>query len=128
MFPTTNGAAGAPAADPSTDPSADPSATGGDDDQGGYTIEIEVSGDGSITVSVESAATEGAESTGDESKDEASAQPAANIKEALTLALGAYKNNGQLPDAKGANDQFDQGFGSGPGGASGSPAAAGAAQ
>lgn len=105
-------------ADPTqTQPAAaDPSAQGEDATEGGYTIEIEVAGDGSITVSVESAATEGAESTGDESQDEQSAQPAANIKEALTLALAAYKNDGKLPDLQGQADQFDQGFGAGPGG------------
>ena len=98
---------------PMADPMADPSAT---TDQGGYTICITVGGDGALSVSVEGMAAEAAESAGGAGEAAESAepmsQPAGSIKEALTLALAAYKDNGKLPDMQGQSDQFEQGFGS----------------
>jgi len=82
----------------------------GEDDS--YTIEIEVGSDGQITVRVESAATEGQESTGNEQQDEASGQTVDNIKAALSLALQAYQNNGQLPtNPQGEQDAAASAFG-----------------
>ncbi len=77
---------------------------------GGFTILVRVSGDGALTVAVEGQ--EGAEMQ--PGQPPAEGQPAENIKEALTMALAAYKNNGQLPDIKGQSDEFAKGFASGP--------------
>lgn len=95
------------------DPSMDPSAGAEPDDDGGYSIEIRVDGQGKISVCVENESNEppesaegaeGAEgSAADPGEDEDSEmsqyQPAANIKEALTMALEIYKANGKAPPA-----------------------------
>jgi hypothetical protein len=85
---------------------------------GGYTICIHVAGDNSLSVSVEglepeTAGPEG--SMGDQQEDMQGAQPAPDIKTALTLALAAYKSDGKLPDLAGQDAEFDKGFGAGPG-------------
>lgn len=94
-----------------TGPAAQPSAP---TEEAGYTICITVGGDGALSVSVESEAQEQAESLGGGTEEPVmeTSQPAANIKEALTMALAAYKDNGKLPDMQGQTDQFEQGFGS----------------
>ena len=95
---------------PMMDPMAGPAAA---TEQGGYTICIDVGGDGALSVSVEGLAAEPAEGMGaPEAMAEPMAQPAGSIKEALTLALAAYKDNGKMPDMQGQSDQFEQGFGS----------------
>lgn len=84
---------------------ADPSAEA----EGGYTIEIAVSGDDSMTVSVESAGQEGAESGMAEASE---GVPAKSIKDALTMALAIYKSNGQMPQGESDQDaSFNEGFG-----------------
>lgn len=89
-----------------------------DQDSGAYSIEIEVAADGSITVSVESAATEGAESTGNQAEDESSAQPAKDFKDAMKIAYSIYNNSGEMPEAGGAEqDAADNAFGASRGGA-----------
>ena len=96
-----------------TDPMADPAAA---TEQGGYTICIAVGGDGALSVAVEGLAAEAAESAGGVGEAaeaaEPKSQPAGSIKEALTLALAAYKDNGKMPDMQGQSDQFEQGFSS----------------
>ena len=98
---------------PMTDPMADPAAA---TEQGGYTICISVGADGALSVSVEGLAAEPAEGMGGAPEAmgaaEPTSQPAGSIKEALTLALAAYKDNGKMPDMQGQSDQFEQGFGS----------------
>ena len=73
----------------------DPSAAGGDSedpsqdqDTGGFTIEIEVDGQGNITVSLESAAQESSEGQG--GTDDAEGTPAKNIADALKIAKEMY--------------------------------------
>jgi hypothetical protein len=86
----------------------------------GYTIEITVTGDGKISVGVESADEENAEESGaggdqGESADQESAEakPFKNIKDALTYALQIYKNDGEAPEDDGASeDAFQSGFAS----------------
>jgi hypothetical protein len=77
---------------------------------GGFEIEISVDGQGGITVGSESASDEASESAGSE---EAQGQPAANIKEALTIALGIYKekSRGMTQTADGSErEQMLAGF------------------
>lgn len=89
----------------------DPAMAQADDDAGSYTIEIEVSADGSMTVSVETAAQEGAEQPGaDESADEAQSRPASSIKEALTIALEIFKADGKMPQAGADEQAFNAGY------------------
>jgi hypothetical protein len=90
--------------------------TGGDDDgsqNGGYVIEIRVGADKSISVCVESAADEDAEESGGgddgsggDSDDNST--PVKSIKEALTMALEIYRNDGEMPQQ--ADADFQQGF------------------
>jgi hypothetical protein len=77
---------------------------------GGYCIEIHVGADGKLSVEVESEAEE-AQEEGAEAGGEAgeTGSPASSIKEALTMALAIYKNNGQMPDDTGADEAFQQG-------------------
>ena len=83
----------------------------------GYTIEISVAGDGSITVGAESAAQENAEGgsgvpSGGASSDssEGTAQPAKNIKDALLMALEIFKAGGEMPKADTSDADFSQGY------------------
>lgn len=88
-----------------------------DQDQGasaGYCIEIHVSAGGAITVEVEPEGEEAQEEAGGaagepgEGGGAPEGAPAKNIKDALTMALEIYRNNGQSPEA--ADDSFQQGF------------------
>lgn len=102
----------------SADTDADPSEAGDQDDSqgGGYCIEIHVAADGSITVDVEPEAEEASEEQGEDGGEsggegaEPKGAPAKNIKDALTMALEIFRNQGQQPGA--ADDSFQQGFSS----------------
>jgi len=113
MQPTVSQTPGAP--DPTTPPTV-----GDDDAGGGYEICIAVDAQGGITVSVENAADEAAENAapgpdGSPAPAEPAAPtPAKNIKEALTIALEIYKNNGEMSE-----NSDDADFASGFGGAQG---------
>ena len=114
------------AADPTTDPSADDS-TGAPAEQG-YTIEIIVAADGTITVDVEqgeddddseSGAASGAgaddgsgdSGAGDDTDSGAgSPTPAKNIKDALSIALDVYRNDGQIAAASSPDDDMQAGY------------------
>jgi hypothetical protein len=90
-----------------TDPSATPDE--GADAPGGYTIEINVSADGKITVGVEPASEESAEESGSaQPGDDAEGtgddtQPVANAREAAKLVVDIINNAGQMQDT-GADD------------------------
>lgn len=68
---------------------------------GGYTICVRVSADGSLSVGTER------ESAEEAAEEYASFTPAENIKAALTQALEIYKSDGQ---AEAAAAEFDAGF------------------
>lgn len=76
-----------------------------------YKICIKVGPNNELSVGVEPASAEAAE--GGEA-GESAYQPAKSIKDALTLALSAFRNDGVLPDMGAQNAAFDEGFGSGP--------------
>lgn len=84
----------------------------------GYTIEIEVAGDGSITVSAETSAQEESEGSGesaegaDGSSGDNEGTPVDSIEEALDLAKQIFKNNGQMPKSNGMSVEqaFKGGF------------------
>lgn len=123
------------ALDPTASTSASP-AMGADSDTdsgmgAGYVIEITVTADGMISVGVESADEESQEEDGegassggssdseDESADpsaepaepaDGAAMPAKTIKEALTMALEIFKNNGQSPSADTSDSDFSSGY------------------
>lgn len=108
----------------------------------GYVIEITVTADGKISVGVESASEESQEEGGEgsasaEGEDaaapaddadpaapapaapaddaepaEGSAMPAKNIKEALTMALEIFKNNGQAAEPDTSDTDFTSGYAS----------------
>ena len=89
----------------------DPSAAQAEpQDDGGYTIEIDVTSDGQISVSVETDGQEDAEQQGG-GEDEGNAMPAKNIKDALTIALAIFKANGQMPAPDTSDSDFNEGFG-----------------
>ena len=109
----------APTADPSTDPSADPSADPSESQ--GYTIEIIVAADGTITVDVDQGADDdsgsdsgdGSAAGGDGSGDDESGNsptPAKNIKDALSIALDLYRNNGEMTAASAPSDDMQAGY------------------
>ena len=113
----------APTADPSTDPSADPSADPSESQ--GYTIEIIVAADGTITVDVEQGADDdsgsdsgdgsaaGGADGGDGSGDDESGNsptPAKNIKDALSIALDLYRNQGQMTAVGAPSDDMQAGY------------------
>lgn len=103
----------AQAADPTAggDPTQDPAAGAGSGDGSAaqsYTIEITVSPDG-ISVGVESAGQEDAESGGESGGS--GAQPVKSIKDALTVALQIYRNDGQMSEGSSADDDMASGFG-----------------
>jgi hypothetical protein len=82
-----------------------------DQGEGGYCIEVEVSAQGQITVSVESADQEDSEQPGQE--DESGDMPVNNIRDACKMVEQIFANNGQMPTAKGqmsVQDAFGQGF------------------
>ena len=117
------------AADPTADPSADPTS---DDSSGapaeqGYTIEIIVAADGTITVDVEQGEDDDSESgaasgagaddgsgdsgAGDDTDSGAgSPTPAKNIKDALSIALDIFRNNGQIAAASSPDDDMQSGY------------------
>ena len=109
-------------ADPAADPSAADAGGSGDTAPQGYTIEIMVAADGTITVDVEQGADdsdesgEGAETGGDTSTggdaDAGSPTPAKNIKDALSIALDIYRNSGEIAAATTAPaDDMQAGYG-----------------
>lgn len=102
--------AAAPASQP--DPTQDPAAAQPDAAQdAGYEICIKVAGDGSLSVGVESPQAEAAEvGAMGGADDDSSYKPAANIKEALTMALEIFKADGQVAPEDDGEDQFAQGF------------------
>lgn len=79
--------------------------------QAGYTICIQVGADGKLSVGVDKeAAAAPMPGAGMEMEAEAMAyMPAGSIKEALTVALEIYRNDGQMPDDGGQAD-FDSGY------------------
>jgi hypothetical protein len=93
-------------------------AGGQPEDDGGYSIEIRVSGNKDISVCVEGGADEAAEDQGgaggeageedDSGGGMSKYTPCKSIKEALTLALEIFRNDGEMPGQ--ADDQFQQGF------------------
>jgi hypothetical protein len=92
------------------DPAQDPPAQGTGDDTGqqGYTIEIHVDPQGAISVGVDTGADEQDEGAGD---DAGELQPAKNIKDALTIALDIFRNEGQMTQGPSADDDMASGFG-----------------
>lgn len=107
----------------SADPSADPSMGANSGAGSSYVIEITVTADGMISVGVESADEESQEEGGegaeagpgadaDEAAEpaEGAAQPAKSIKEALTMALEIFKNNGQAASADTSDSDFSSGY------------------
>jgi len=83
----------------------------GQEAPGGYEICIRVSPDGELSVGVEGDQAEAMEGA---KPAETGYQPAKNAKDALTMALFAIKNGGQLPDMAKQNAAFDEGFNDGP--------------
>jgi hypothetical protein len=88
-----------------TPPSAlDQADSAGDDMSQGYSISINVDGQGNITVGVETSSEErgeepavaGAEPDADPEQPDDGARPVANIKEALQVAGDIYRNAGQM--------------------------------
>ena len=86
-------------------PPADPAMTEGEQAPAGYVIEIAVSGDNAITVSVESAEAE----MGEGGAPEPQGTPVKSIRDALSLVIDIYKNAGQMQDHGDAD--FAAGFG-----------------
>ena len=90
----------------------------GDEASPGYTIEVTVTGDGQISVGVESADEENAEESGGDQaetgdQESAEAKPFKNIKDALTYALQIYKNDGEPPEDDATSESaFQSGYGS----------------
>jgi hypothetical protein len=73
----------------------------------GYTICIQVAGDGSLSVGVENEAAEAqAAPEGEEAAESAGFRPASDIKDALTQVLAIYRAQG----APTAESEFDKGF------------------
>lgn len=66
----------------------------------GFTICIKVSPDGSVKVGTEPYAEE----------DEKNLSPVKNIKDAMSIALDIYKNQGQIPELGEGEEDFDSGF------------------
>lgn len=96
-----------------------PEAMGEEGGAGAYTICISVAADQTLSVSVEKG-TEAAEGMDPAAAPEApsSPVPAKTIKEALTMALETFNAKGVLPqNNQGADESFDAGYNSGPGGA-----------
>ena len=87
-----------------------------EDQAPGYVIEIHVSGDGSITVGCESDSEEsaeaapGAEGAEGEAYEPMEGKPAKNIKEALTIALDIFRNDGKAGSGMNAQDEMNEGF------------------
>lgn len=74
-----------------------------------------MTGDGKISVGVESSDQENAEESGGDPSaapmdDSGSAQPAKDIKSALVMALEIYKNNGEMQEADDSDEQFAAGY------------------
>lgn len=117
-----------PSADPNADPSADPSASGDGSEQG-YTICIVVDAQNNISVGVvpgtdadsdqdDDASQGGGASGGDDqsgsggsSDSDQDFAPAKNIKDALSVALDIYRNDGQIGAMTNADDDMASGFG-----------------
>lgn len=79
-----------------------------DEPDAGYTICIRVEADKSIRVGIEQ---EPAGQTPQETEGEyANLKPAANIKDALTMALEIYKADGEQMEPDAGDEAFDQGF------------------
>ena len=72
--------------------------------EGGYTIEIEVSADGTISVNVEQAGQEAKEGA---VEDEGTAKQVPDWKTALRVATDIYKNAGQIADQSQEQSGFD---------------------
>ena len=97
-----------PGAQPEAEP-MDPMGT--DDQEQGYCIEIKVSPGGTFKVSVESAAFEAKEHEAAGEEADGGSRECKSVKEALTLALEIFKNDGQMPVAGEADDAFMAGYG-----------------
>jgi hypothetical protein len=82
------------------------------EDDGSYVICINVGGDGSLSVSVDSAAAEAAEPPEQEAMEaeEEDAQPVADIREAIKLVLDIYKNAGAKTDAGMEKQEMEAGY------------------
>ena len=78
--------------------------------QGGYTICIEVEPDGSLSVGVEQEAAMAPQAEAAEEASETGYKPAKNIKDALTMALEIFKNNGEIQQGQ-ADDDFQADLG-----------------
>lgn len=89
------------------DSSDSPQDSDSDNSQGsaGYTICIKVDGQGDISVGVTPASAD----DGDEDDDSSDYAPAKNIKDALTVALDIYRNDGQVKDS---DADFNEGYSS----------------
>jgi hypothetical protein len=102
--PTAKGQQGEDQNEPSTD--------------GSYVIEIAVSADGSIKVSVEPASEEAQEESGsdatgaggDTGGEDDEAQSVPNIREAIKLVLDIYRNAGQIEDTSGDTADMAKGY------------------
>jgi hypothetical protein len=89
-----------------TDPAAD-----AQEDAGGYTIEIEVASNGSITVSVETdSQEEGEAGQSPEAAPEDAGKSVPNIREAIKVVMDIYNNAGQQSDTNAADDQMSAGY------------------
>lgn len=77
------------------------------EETGGYSIEIKVGADGSITVAQESGEMEAAEHENVEAPE---GQPAKDIKEALKMVLAIYNGNGTAQPATSEQDAAQSAF------------------
>lgn len=73
---------------------------------GGYTIEIEVTADNKISVSVEPEAPEG----GAEGEAEGDAQQVASFGEALRVCKDIYAHAGEMQDTSGSAGDMESGY------------------
>ena len=80
------------------------------DTSNGYSIEIRVAADQSITVSVEPASTEDAEEQGGGAETDEDSQPVASIREACKLVTQIFASQGELPDTGADDAQMTAGY------------------
>lgn len=80
----------------------------GDSAENGYSVELYVSADGQMTISVESAAEEAAQHEGNPTEG---GTPVAGLKEAVQMIMDIVKNNGKMPDSNEGEADFSEGFG-----------------
>lgn len=70
------------------------------EDTGGFTIEIEIAADGTMTGSIETGSQEAAES-----QDDAEGEPLATLDDVVSFVTDAINNKGQVSDAVNETDE-----------------------